>query len=374
MVFHLVRALTLQGAAVHLVCPSDYEHLDRLSTESEGLRVYASLPPLDRDSGMARRLWQMLKRTAVGFRTARALRGDSLVVHANFQGLPFLKAALLFGFKLSGFQLILSINDVLPHRWFLPRPLRFLEWATLWGTYLVADKLVVYNREASSILCNMFGIRPRKVVEIPHGPFRLSDAPLPYAEGEEIVALLLGSLRENKNIHLAIRAVQKVRAEGHPVKLVIAGKSYALEKGYWQRCKALIQTYPAGIAVIDRYIEDEEMTDIVAGAHLLLLPYAEFHSQSGVAALALSNGRPIVATRAGGLSELLLPGRTGIPIEHPTAESVEEALLRTVRLGHDGLKQMGQEAFAFFNASYSWYAIARKYIALYEEMGTRPRR
>jgi glycosyltransferase involved in cell wall biosynthesis len=316
----------------------------------------------------------MLKRTAVGFRTARALRGDSLVIHANYQGLPFLKAALLFGFKLSGFRLVLTINDVLPHRWFLPRPLRFLEWATLWGTYLVADKLVVYNREALVLLRNEFGTRPRKVIEIPHGPFRLSDAPLPYAEGEEIVALLLGALRENKNIHLAIRAVQKVRADGYPVKLVIAGKSYALEKSYWQRCKALIETSPAGITVMDRYLEDEEMKDIVAGAHLLLLPYAQFHSQSGVAALALSNGRPIVATRAGGLSELLLPGRTGIPIELPTVESVEEALLRAVRLGHDGLRQMGREAFAFFNTSYSWDAIAREYIALYEEVGIRPRR
>lgn len=374
MVFHLVRALTAQGATVHLVCPSDYEHLDRLSTEGEGLRVHATLPPLDRGSGMARRLWQMLKRTAVGFRTARALREDSLVFHANFQGLPFLKAALLFGFRLSGFRLVMTVNDVLPHCWFLPRPLRFLEWATLWGTYLVADKLVVYNREALGLLRTEFGIRPRKVVEIPHGPFRLSDAPLPYAEGEEIVALLLGSLRENKNIHLAIRAVQKVRADGYPVKLFIAGKSYALEKGYWQRCKALIETSPVGITVVDRYIEDEEMKDIVAGAHLLLLPYAGFHSQSGVAALALSNGRPIVATRAGGLSELLLPRRTGIPIERPTVESVEEALLRVVRLGHRGLRQMGREAFAFFNANYSWDAIAREYIALYEEMGARPRR
>jgi glycosyltransferase involved in cell wall biosynthesis len=217
-------------------------------------------------------------------------------------------------------------------------------------------------------------MRPRKVVEIPHGPFQLSDVPLPYEEGAEIVALLLGTLRENKNIHLAIRAVQRMRANGYPIRLVIAGKAYTLEMSYWLRCKALIESSPAGITVIDRYLEDEELKDIVAGAHLFLLPYTEFHSQSGVAALALSNGRPILATRAGGLSELLLPGRTGVWIERPTAESIEEALLRAVRLGHYGLRQMGQEAFAFFKARYSWHAIAREYIALYQEIGTKPQR
>jgi glycosyltransferase involved in cell wall biosynthesis len=275
---------------------------------------------------------------------------------------------------LSGFRLILNVHDVLPHRWLLPKPLRFLEWATLWSMYLVADKLVVHHREASSLLREEFGIRPGKVVMIPYGPYYPSDAPLLYEEGSEIVALLFGTLRENKGIHLAIQAVQELRAVGHPIKLVIAGKSFAYERNYWRRCKALIEASPVGITVIDRYLEDEEVKDIVAGAHLLLLPYTKFYSQSGVAMLALSNGRPIVATRAGGLSEVLLPGRTGILIEQPTIESIEKALLRAVRLGHHGLRQMGREALAFFEANYSWDATAREYIALYQEVGTQPER
>jgi glycosyltransferase involved in cell wall biosynthesis len=153
--------------------------------------------------------------------------------------------------------------------------------------------------------------------------------------------------------------------------LLIAGHAYASERSYWQRCKALIETSPSGISVVDRYLEDKEVQEVVAGTHFFLLPYTEFHSQSGVAALALSNGRPIVATRAGGLSDVLLPGRTGFPIEQPTVRSVEEALLRTISLGQHGLQKMGQQAFNIYDTSFSWDAIAREYVELYRRLETR---
>jgi glycogen synthase len=371
-IFHLLRALTRQGEKVCLVCPSDYEYLDRLLVNSENLQARATIPPLDGSFSASRKVWQMLKQAAVGFYTVRALRRESPVVHANMPGLSFFSAPLLVGFRLYGFRLILNVHDVTPHRWLLPGPLWLLEWATLWIMYLMADKLVVFHHEASDLLRNRFGVRSGKVVVIPHGPFHLSDAPIPYEETNEIVALLFGSLRENKGIHLAIRALQEVRANGFPIKLVIAGHAYASEKNYWQRCQALIEASPAGITVVDRYLEDEEVKEAIASAHFLLLPYTEeFHSQSGVAALALSNGRPVVATRAGGLSEVLLPGRTGILIAQPTVESIKEALLRTIHLGHHGLRQMGWQAFELYNASYSWDAIAQEYADLYRETRTR---
>jgi glycosyltransferase involved in cell wall biosynthesis len=314
----------------------------------------------------------MLKQAVVGFYTVRALRQESLVVHVDFQGIPFIRAPLVLGFRLSGLRVILEVHDVLPHRWLLPRPLRFLEWATFWIMYLAADKLIVHHQDALRLLRKEFGIRPSKLIVIPYGPYHLSDAPPPYEKGAEIVALLFGTLRENKGIHLAIRAVQELRADGHPIKLVIAGKPFAYERNYWRRCKALIEASPAGISVIDRYIEDEEVKDVVASANLFLLPYMDFYSQSAVAILALSNGRPIVATQAGGISEVLLPGRTGIRIEQPTEECIAEALLRAVRLGHHGLKRMGEEAFVLFEESYSWDANAKEYIALYQEMETKP--
>jgi glycogen(starch) synthase len=369
-VFNLVRAMARGEATIHLVCPCDFDYLDRLRADPRNLWISARIPSVGKGS-RARKLWQMLVQIVVGFRTVRALRGGrrgSAIVHINFPGLMFFTIPLLIGFRLSGFRTILNVHDVLPHRWLLPRSLRFVEWAVLRGMYLAADKLVVHHREALTLLGEKFGIRFEKVAVIPHGPFRLSNAPVPYKEDSAIVALLFGDLRENKGLHLAIRAVQNMRANGHPIELVIAGHASASERSYWGRCKALVESSPAGITVIDKYLEDEEVKEVVAGVHVFLLPYTEYHSQSGVAALALSNGRPVVATRAGGLSDVLLPGRTGILIEQPTVRAVEEALLLTLRLGHNGLRDMGRQAFEVYNASYSWDAIAQEYGGLYRKM------
>ena len=371
-VFHLVRAVARQGVSVRMVCPNDYEYLDRLA-QTENLQVYKlpQVAPLRLGGGrfgLARKLWQILKQAAVGIYRVRALRRESPVVHVNFPQRYPVAALILVGIKLSGVRLILEVHDVLPHRSLLPRALRFLDWVLVWGMYVAADKLIVHHREGVHTLRKKFAVRPEKVVVIPHGPFRLSDAPIPNEEGNEIVALLFGSLRVNKGVHLGIRAVQNMRAKGHPLKLVIAGEAELPDREYWRWCKNLVETSPGGITVIDRYIEDEEVKELVAGAHFFLLPYTEFHSQSGVAALALSNGRPVVATRAGGLSDVIVPDRTGVFILGTTVESVEEALLRAVRLGHNGLRKMGQQAFEVYNATYSWDAIARADIGLYREM------
>jgi glycosyltransferase involved in cell wall biosynthesis len=374
LVFNLVRAMARGEATVSLVCPSDFEYLDHLRADSRNLSISAKIPPMGEVS-RARKLWQMLVQTLVGFRTVRALREGrrgSAIVHVNHPGLDFFTLPLFIGFRLSGFRTVLQVHDVLPHRWLLPRSLRFVEWAVLRGMYLAADKLVVHHRGALKLLGEKFGIRSEEVAVIPHGPFRLSDAPVPYKADGAIVALLFGDLRENKGLHLAIRAVQNVRANGHPIELVIAGKASASERSYWRRCKALVESSPAGITVIDRYLEDEEVKEAVAGAHFFLLPYTEYHSQSGVAALALSNGRPVVATRAGGLSDVLIPGRTGILVEQPTVKAVEEALLLTLRLGHNGLRELGRQAFDVYNASHSWDSIAQECFALYQTMKTQP--
>jgi glycogen synthase len=366
-VFNLVRSMPRGEVRVHLVCPSDFEYLDRFRADSRNLWISARIPSTGEVS-RARRLCRMLVQTVVGFRAVRALHRDragSAIVHVNFHGLMFFTLPLLISFRLSGFRTVFNVHDVLPHRWLLPRSLRFVERAVLRGIYLAANKLVVHHREALTLLGEEFGIRSEKVAVIPHGPFRLSEAPVRYKEDSTFVALLFGGLRENKGIHLAIRAVQNMRANGHPIKLLIAGKASASESRYWRRCKAQVEASPAGLTMIDRYLEDEEVKEVIAGAHFFLLPYTEYHSQSGVAALALSNGRPIVATRAGGLSDVLLPGQTGMLIEQPTVKATEEALLRTLRLGHDGLREMGRRAFEVYNASYSWDAIAQEYVDLY---------
>jgi glycosyltransferase involved in cell wall biosynthesis len=182
--------------------------------------------------------------------------------------------------------------------------------------------------------------------------------------------LLFGGIRENKGVHLAIQAVQSINACGTvTVQLTIAGAlANAREQSYWHRCSRLIADNPAGIRVIDRYIEDAETTSLIADHHALLLPYMGFTSESGVAALALANRRAIIATRGGGLGAILDQCDCGIPIEDDSAEAVAAAIVKAREAGPDVLRQMGEAGVRFMESGRSWTEIGRRTIALYREM------
>jgi glycosyltransferase involved in cell wall biosynthesis len=62
------------------------------------------------------------------------------------------------------------------------------------------------------------------------------------------------------------------------------------------------------VMVENRWAAETELGAVFGWADALILPYHEA-SQSGVAAAAIAAGRPVIATRVGGLSEQL----SGIP-------------------------------------------------------------
>jgi glycosyltransferase involved in cell wall biosynthesis len=177
---------------------------------------------------------------------------------------------------------------------------------------------------------------------------------------------MFGAVRENKGLHLGIRAVQMAASDSRlPVRLTIAGGVGVAEEQYWLTCKQLIAANPDNIDVIALRIPEDEVAPLLARHHAVLLPYAKFFSESGVAALALSHRRPILATAAGGLGELTEQGCWGIPILSPTEQSVAQAIFAAIELGPERLQQMGIEGCEFMRKTRSWDSIARETAELY---------
>ena len=84
-----------------------------------------------------------------------------------------------------------------------------------------------------------------------------------------------------------------------------------------------------------RYIPDSEIATYFAAADVILAPY-RIEAQSGVALTAFHFGRPVIATRVGGLPEII-DGNNGmlIPPEDPAAlaRAVDEFFTRRDRAG-----------------------------------------
>jgi glycosyltransferase involved in cell wall biosynthesis len=188
------------------------------------------------------------------------------------------------------------------------------------------------------------------------------------AASTPLEALFFGSLRENKGLHLAIEAIQRLAGEGVPVRLTIAGQVInRKEEDYWQRCRKLIHPASDAIRLIEAFVPDDELADLFSQCHFFLLPYTAFSSDSGVAYMALANAKPIVSTDAGGLGWLLENSGGAIRIPEATVAGVVAALREAMALGQEVLEHMGRTGARWVLAECGWPKVAHDTRKLYAE-------
>lgn len=371
-VCEMAIALTQSGVPLVLFCPENFKGQDEL--RAAGVQIEHAAFRAVSKAGLAERIMRNLRfaaKSAIAeFRLLR--RGD--VVH--FQGVLHLPFGFLFLLVaiLRGGAIVLTVHDPLPHRWRFPGILSRLERKMLELSYHLGQVIIVHNQEGKSLMVHEFHVPESSVSVIPHGHYSRKAGQVPtFPRFDRLRLLAFGSIRENKGIHLAIQATQMLNGDaGIPVSLTIAGCPYnAAEQQYWRQCKQLISRKPGSIEVIERHIPDDEIESLLARHHAVLLPYTDFYSESGVALLALSHRRPILATTAGGLGELMQQGACGIPIDCANAEAVGHAILAAIDIGPERLQEMGLKGSELMHQTRSWHSIAHQTAAVYNQIISR---
>ena len=160
--------------------------------------------------------------------------------------------------------------------------------------------------------------------------------------------LFFGLIRDYKGLDLLIDAMPLL---GPEYQLVIAGESYGSFEKYETQIAA--SGCADRIKVFNRYIDDEEVPTFFSAADLCVLPYKSA-TQSGITAIALHFGLPLVATPVGGLAESIERPGIGLMTDGISAEAVAEAIRKFFEAGPDGFiariaevkKSMTWEAFA----------------------------
>lgn len=148
---------------------------------------------------------------------------------------------------------------------------------------------------------------------------------LGYGDDERVI-LFFGLVRPYKGVEDLIEAFREMPGD---CRLLLAGECYS---GAEDLRKALEAPGTASRARWDeRFVPDSEVWAYFRAADLVVLPYRSA-TQSGVAQIALSFGRPMVLTRTGGLPELIEEGRTGFLAEPGSPESLAGAISRALDL------------------------------------------
>lgn len=265
--------------------------------------------------------------------------------------------------KITGAQIIYVVHDPVPHSWRLPRWARKIEQWSYTLAYRLSSALVVLSEPGAQALRHIYPCWSNRIYVIEHGQFRMAHPVAPATGSGNI--LLFGTLRRNKGISQAIEGVILARATGAEVVLTIAGAPDPTEPDYWAGCEKLATRYPDAIRMDIGYVSDDRLHDHMNESDAFLLPYRDFLSQSGVAILALSNARPVIASRSGGLAFFMEDGAPVSVVEEPIdADEIAAALRRfyAMPIAHwNDLAKTYQDHIA---QRLSWPAIGQKYLDL----------
>ena len=208
-----------------------------------------------------------------------------------------------------------------------------------------------------------------RVEVVPHGDESV------YATGEPTdagtapeVVLFFGGLSRYKGLDLLLDAFAQVRERRPAACLVVAGPVVDVDVDRLRRRADAI----GSVDIRPGYVPVAEVPALVASARLVVTPYLRANA-SGVAHLAHTLARPVVATDVGDLGEVVRNGETGILV--PAADprglaGAMDCLLADPRLA----TRLGAEGRARLREGSSWRQVAEQVTEVYEDVLARPDR
>jgi len=127
-----------------------------------------------------------------------------------------------------------------------------------------------------------------------------------------------------KGFDLAIEALARVLGRIPDARLMIVGDGPA---------RASLERRASDLGVAGRteflgWVPPDEVPDVLDRSTIMLVPSRWEEPFGLVAVEAALAGRPVVATRTGGLSEVVLDGRTGIVVPVDDVEAMADAMMQ----------------------------------------------
>lgn len=365
---NLCNALAAAGCEVHLFTAPMWERIvGRCPTRTYRAHVafyrwtqsrsYSAGNPVSRGFWRAARLLGHIGTMA----KLLLLAGRFDVVHVQWLPVPAVDAIWLW---LVGRRVpvVYTVHNLLPHE---ARQSRAAMALHRW-IYRIPRILFVHTRHTARGLTRDFDLPAKQIVEIRHGSMqhllelRGSESKVSARSGVPVV-LFLGQIRHYKGLDTLLRAGGWLREQVRDFRIVVAGRPRVEMAPY----HALVRELDLVERVEFRlgYLEEEELPRLIDRARVVVFPYRSV-DQSGVAVAACTLGKAIVATRCGGLEEIVRDADNGIlvPVDDDAALAYAIA---TILLDDDLRGRLEANSSRYARESLSWSRIADRTISAY---------
>jgi glycosyltransferase involved in cell wall biosynthesis len=263
---------------------------------------------------------------------------------------------------------MIEVNLFLTRHHFIRFPKsRIYQWAIS-----PARKLIAVSRSVAEGLAQSFPKLADRIIIIPNWVEKRHRAIATREQSRYRLGItrrravaVIGQISPIKRQDLFVRAAARLRADGFDdVEFLIIGEAAAGDAGYKEQLESL--TTDLGVQGIVRLLGFiPSFSDWFSGLDLVLVPSSN-EGFSLVALEAMTAGLPVVASRSGGLSEILEDGVTGILVPPDDLEVMVEATAKL--LADDVLRsRLGEAAKAEARERFDREAVVDRIERLYAE-------
>lgn len=207
------------------------------------------------------------------------------------------------------------------------------------------DAYVVHSTEHADTLGAQYPTKPLARHPIPvYGHYPAARTNLPKRGRLEL--LFFGFIRPYKGLDLLIEALATLNDQ--EVFLTVVGEP-------WGDASILVEQSKSApnVELHLAYTSDEEAAQYFVRADLVVLPYRAA-TGSAVAAVAHNYEKPILATRVGGLPDVVVHGETGFLVPPNDSDALAEAIRRVTREDAERLSA----GVRTFKARWNWSTLA----------------
>jgi glycogen synthase len=262
---------------------------------------------------------------------------------------------------LTGAPLVATVHatEAGRHGGWLSQPLNQQVHSVEWWLARRADTVVTCSASMRGEVSGLFDLDPDDVAVVhngidPSGWGRAGSRP----DGPPTL-LYLGRLEWEKGVHDLVAALPAIRRAHPGTRLLVAGTGSCSD---WLAERARAARVRRSVRLLG-HVDDAVLRELLATADAAVLPsrYEPF----GITALeAAAAGAPLVASRAGGLGEVVVDGVTGLSFDPGDVPGLAAAVVRCLD-DPDAAADRARAARGRLATDFAWPAIARQTADLY---------